>query len=133
MTPEKCREVLDFYRKNLAKLFEEVGSFPENEIAEIKPKKAEEDVRIEIYDDIDGFGYEEEKDIFAHLLYMLNEMGKFIDEGRTEKFHRWLGFIQGVCWVLGYQNLEELKNLNKPEPDDGEATVGDPLTAEIAI
>ncbi len=133
MTPEKCREVLDFYRENLAKLSEKTGSFLENEIAEIKPKKAEENARIEIYDNEDGFGYEEEKGIFAHLLYMLDEMRKFIDEGRMEKFFRWLGFIQGVCWVLGYQDLEELKNLNRPEPDDGEATVGDPSTAEIAI
>ncbi len=64
---------------------------------------------------------------------MLGEMDKFLDEGRMEKFFRWLGFVQGFCWGYGYQALKELKDLNKPEPDTGEATVDDPSTAEIVF
>lgn len=129
MTPEKCRKVVDFYRENLIRLV-----YEESAIAEIlgvkrpeivKPQQAEEEEMI--------FWELCPEDGVAHLLYMLDEMEKFLDEGRTEKVYGWLCFIQGVCWALGYQTLKELKDLNRPEPDTGEATVGDPSTAEISI
>ncbi len=126
MTPEKCREVIRFYRDNLIELFyggieDIVGKRPEA----IKPKPFGDDELI--------LWPIDQEERLAHLFYMLDMMEKFLDEGRMEKFFRWLGFIQGVCWGSGYQTLKELKDLNKPEPDDGEATVGDPSKAEIAF
>lgn len=126
MTPEKCREVIRFYRENLIELSYGgiqgiVGEGPEV----IKPKPFGDDELI--------LWPIDQEECLAHLSYMLGEMDKFLDEGRMEKFFRWLGFVQGVCWTLGYQTLKELKDLNMPEPDTGEATVGDPSTAEIAI
>ncbi len=49
-----------------------------------------------------------------HLYSMLPEMGKFIRENQREKFSRWLGFIQGVLWLLGEFTLNELRNHNRP-------------------
>ncbi len=128
MTPEKCREVIKFYRENLVRLFAETKGIKAKK-CKIEPQKLVGENKIIIPILTGG----EEKRAVAHLLYMLGEMDKFLDEGRMEKFFRWLGFVQGVCWALSYQALEEMKNLNKPEPDTGEATVGDPSTAEIAI
>jgi len=129
MTKDKCREVARFYRENLIRFFAETRYINAKRCTIEPCKIIEERERI-----IAPWLEADEKRAIAHLLYMLGEMERFLDEGRMEKFFRWLGFIQGVCWVLGYQNLEELKNLNKPpDPDTGEATVGDPSTAEIAI
>lgn len=52
--------------------------------------------------------------LLGHCLAMLDDMDKFVDEGRMEKVFRWLGFMQGVLWVLGLYSLEDLKNHNKP-------------------
>ncbi len=126
MTADKCRKVAKFYRENLIKLFYEgnedfLGKMPEV----VKPKPFEEDKLVLL-------PLDQEK-VLAHLFYMLDQMEKFLNEGRTEKAYGWLCFIQGVCWTPGCQTLKELKNLNRPELDTGEATVGDPSTAEIAI
>jgi len=43
---------------------------------------------------------------------MLPKMEKFIKEKQREKFFRWLGFMQGVFWLLGEFNLDELRNHN---------------------
>ncbi len=126
MKQDKCREAVRFYRENLIKLFYEgvediIGKMPKT----IEPKPfGDDEIVISAID---------QEKILAHLLYMLDRMDKFLDEGRMEKFFRWLGFIQGVCWNSACQTLKELKDLNKPELDTGEATVGDPSTAEIAI
>lgn len=126
MKQEKCREVVRFYRENLTKLFYEgvediIGKMPKT----IEPKPfGDDEIVISAID---------QEKILAHLFYMLDQMDKFLDEGRMEKFFRWLGFVQGVCWDSACQTLKELKDLNKPELDTGEATVGDPSTAEIAI
>lgn len=50
-----------------------------------------------------------------HLASMLPKMRIFLNEGRTNKVYRWLGFIQGALWSQGIYTLEELKNHNKPE------------------
>ncbi|MDP3725886.1 MAG: hypothetical protein Q8R36_01675 [bacterium] len=50
----------------------------------------------------------------AHCHSMLDEMEIFLNEGRMDKLNRWLGFMQGVFWVLGMYTLDELKNHNRP-------------------
>lgn len=126
MTPEKCRETMEFYRKNLIRLFyngieDIVGKRPEI----VKPKPFADNETL-------LWPIDQEKGL-AHLFYMLDMMEKFLDEGQTEKAYGWLCFIQGVCWGNSYQTIGELKKLNKPDPNTGEATVGDPSKAEIAF
>lgn len=52
--------------------------------------------------------------IVSHLLYMEEQIAHLLAEGRTEKAMRWLGFMQGVVWVLGTP-LSELKAMNRAE------------------
>lgn len=46
---------------------------------------------------------------------MLDKMAEFVNEGRTEKVFRWLGFVQGVLWTNRVYTLTELKDHNRPE------------------
>jgi len=55
-----------------------------------------------------------EIDVLAHCLSMLPQMKEFLDDGRTDKVFRWLGFIQGCLWVLKIYTLNDLKNHNRP-------------------
>jgi hypothetical protein len=48
-----------------------------------------------------------------HLRWMCSEIIVFINEGRTEKAHRWLGFLQGAFWVKGIFDIEQLKSDNR--------------------
>lgn len=50
----------------------------------------------------------------GHLVYMCETAIGFVQEGRTEKAFRWLGFIQGVLWKQGVFTLEGLKNHSRP-------------------
>lgn len=52
----------------------------------------------------------------SHCHNMLPHMEQFVQENRLEKTFRWLGFIQGVLWVLRLYTLDELKNHNCPAP-----------------
>lgn len=58
-------------------------------------------------------------DYLGHLITMLPRMEEFVKEGRREKAFRWLGFVQGVLWTEGVYTIEEMKNHNKPEGNDG--------------
>ena len=46
---------------------------------------------------------------------MIPRMQVFVKEGRTEKFMRWVGFIQGVLWILGVYTLEDLMGHNSAD------------------
>jgi hypothetical protein len=52
----------------------------------------------------------------GHLVWMCEEVPKFLDEGRIEKAMRWLGFIQGVIVAKKLITIEEAKRLNDPGP-----------------
>ena len=52
---------------------------------------------------------------YQHALYMLNRMEEFIKEGKREKFFRWLGFVQGILWLLGDLTVEDLRNHNRSD------------------
>ncbi len=54
-------------------------------------------------------------DRYDHLLYMCERAEELAKEGRTNKAHRWLGFVQGALWVLGLLSIDESRKLNKPE------------------
>lgn len=50
-----------------------------------------------------------------HLRWMCSEVISFIDVGKIEKAHRWLGFLQGAFWVKEIFNIEQLKDDNRTE------------------
>lgn len=53
---------------------------------------------------------------FSHLRWCLVNISEFMDRGKTEKAMRWLGFVQGALWMTGLASVDELKDMNKPEP-----------------
>jgi hypothetical protein len=57
-----------------------------------------------------------EQEALSHILYMIEEIKKFIKENRVEKAFRWLGFIQGLLWSYGIISLETLKEHNRTYP-----------------
>jgi len=60
------------------------------------------------------------KDCYAHILYMIPEIKKFIDENELDKANRWLGFIQGSLWTNCDFVLSELKDHNREKEPVGE-------------
>jgi len=48
-----------------------------------------------------------------HLAWMAKKALEHLDDGRTEKAHRWLGFIQGASWMLGEYSINSLRDMNK--------------------
>jgi len=54
-------------------------------------------------------------DKYNHLLEMIIEILHFIEESNMDKVNRWLGFIQGVLWMLNDFKLEDLKDHNRSE------------------
>lgn len=52
---------------------------------------------------------------YDHLLEMIPKMITLLDEGKIDKVNRWLGFIQGVLWMLNDFKLEDLKDHNRSE------------------
>ncbi|MDO8504946.1 MAG: hypothetical protein Q7S36_03805 [Candidatus Liptonbacteria bacterium] len=90
MSPEKVREAIAVYRKK----FEELG---------IPPKSFPHDA-VPLTDN----------EFLGHCHFMLDEMEKFIEEGRMEKVFRWIGFIQGCLWRASTYTIEEMKNHNRP-------------------
>lgn len=48
-----------------------------------------------------------------HIAWMVGEALRFTEENEIEKAMRWLGFIQGAFWVIGYRTLEQMKADNR--------------------
>lgn len=63
------------------------------------------------YEDNHPSGFE----VACHLLYMVEQVNKFLNEGKQEKAMRWLGFAQGVAWSKGWYTIKQLKHHNKPK------------------
>jgi len=45
----------------------------------------------------------------AHLRWMIGEMRTMTD---TEKLMRWIGFMQGALWSLGFVSIDEFREMN---------------------
>jgi hypothetical protein len=90
MTPEKVLEAIDVYRK----------FFEKNKIG--KCTSTRHDIHFTLEDQL------------KHCHGMLDQMEKFVLDGRMDKVFRWLGFIQGCLWSQNQYTLEELKNHNRP-------------------
>lgn len=57
--------------------------------------------------------HKKDRKMVEHLLGMFPTMREFLRDSRTEKFMRWLGFVQGVLWQRRWFTLEELKEHNR--------------------
>lgn len=79
MTPEKVLEVIGVYRE----------FFEAQEVSKVR-------LSDEQFNKIMFIPFDGDKDtMLAHCHWMLDEMEKFVKEGRMEKVFRWLGFVQG--------------------------------------
>lgn len=54
-------------------------------------------------------------DVTNHLLWMSNQQIAALqgDDPNVEKAMRWLGFMQGVMYAMGYFSIDDLKDHNK--------------------
>lgn len=57
-------------------------------------------------------------DVFDNSLWMCNQIDTFVLEGRREKAFRWLGFLQGVFWMLGIYTIDQMADHNRSDTDD---------------
>lgn len=48
-----------------------------------------------------------------HCHAMLDKMVGFVQEGKTEKAMRWLGFVQGAFWMAGIYPIDDFKADNR--------------------
>lgn len=48
-------------------------------------------------------------------------------EDNPFKWNRWLGFMQGVVWMLGKRSIDELKQANKESLNAGLRDINDVL------
>jgi len=97
MTPDKLRDVVANYQTRLLS-------------AGLTPKRDEDSTPGMALTDIDWGDIAE----LDHVLWMCGEVQTFLVEGRYDKANRWLGFIQGVLWVLGIYSIPELQEHNRP-------------------
>jgi len=83
MTPERIKKLVAEYAEDI---FE--GCSPEQyNLAE----------RAKIKDGMDG--------VESHLLWMCQNF----PDAPEEKLNRWLGFLQGAIWALGYRSIDQLR------------------------
>lgn len=54
------------------------------------------------------------EDGLSHCSGMIGKIFTFMEENKMRKTFRWLGFIQGVLWALGFYTLDELMNHSRP-------------------
>lgn len=52
-----------------------------------------------------------------HILWMCDQVDKFIEEGRNDKLNRWIGFMQGVMWMTGLATIDEMRTMNTIEAE----------------
>ncbi len=52
-----------------------------------------------------------------HLKWMTTKALTWGPEG-AEKMNRWLGFVQGALWAMGFATIDELREVNRPAPKE---------------
>lgn len=48
-----------------------------------------------------------------HAVHMCDKIPEIVAEGNVEKAMRWLGFVQGVLWVIGIRSIDDMKDDNR--------------------
>jgi hypothetical protein len=59
----------------------------------------------------------QEGTVEGHIHWMCQEAQTFLEKNKVEKALRWLGFIQGVLWCLGYKSLDDLRDDSRPDEE----------------
>lgn len=57
---------------------------------------------------LDDIAHDEQ---IVHLLTMIPKMKLMVDDDR-EKLMRWMGFMQGALWALGYFTVDDFREMN---------------------
>lgn len=91
MTPEKKREIIELYHTLFGQLDIKRIDYPRDKI---------------VHSSDDALG---------HCHGMLDEISKFIDEGRKDQTLIWHGFVQGCLWTSKKYTLEDLGNHNSSD------------------
>jgi hypothetical protein len=84
----------------------------EKEYPDVKPKKIDGDYLATV-SEIETGSYE----VAAHIRWMLDEMRDRDDYAQQDfdtwgKQMRWIGFIQGALWGLGYVSINDWREMN---------------------
>lgn len=87
MTAEQIRVVLKTY-ENILHIFEAKAA----DYDKLKPTEIE---------------------ALRHARHMCDRINEFIDAGKIKKATRWLGFMQGVLWVLGTYSINSMRKHNQ--------------------
>lgn len=54
-------------------------------------------------------------DMRSIALTMIRDMEVMLqEEGITDKFNRWLGFLQGILWCTQLRTINEMRDENRP-------------------
>ena len=102
MTGEKIKQVVAMYRKGFEKDAKEAG-------VPTTPRRSDVAVPcVEL----------SAADEISHLLFMCDEIVKFIDAARMDKAFRWYGFLQGYLWVNGNYSIDQLGKHSMPTPEE---------------
>ncbi len=67
----------------------------------IKPQRADYSLRIPSH-----------AEALGHAVFMIDQIRELVMGGKTDKAHRWLGFLQGVLWTQGIFTIDEMRAHN---------------------
>lgn len=91
---------LDKVREACQKMWDQLGAYQPREFSHYEKLYNYDDTHVSVAAD------------YAKAL--LIRIQPIIDEGNVDKSMRWLGFIQGALWAVGFYSIDELKEMNKP-------------------
>lgn len=106
MTSEKIKQVIQRYREYIYS-YERVY-YSENILSPVLHPTNE---LTEEY--TESFGAE--LALINHVLWMCDAIDKMLIENKIGKAMRWLGFIQGVLWVIGFKTIDQMREDNGEE------------------
>jgi len=92
---------------NTDRVIDEMSSWLESNYPEISCERIVGDTLTTMHD-IEYGSYEQAK----HLKWMIREMRAMDDR---EKLMRWIGFMQGALWSLGFASIDNFREMNKVE------------------
>lgn len=94
---------------NTDRVISEMDNWLEDNYPQVIPKKIDGDNYATMSDIEDG-----SSDQAAHLKWMIGQM-KEMDSETREKLMRWIGFMQGALWSLGFSSINNFREVNTDE------------------
>ena len=73
-----------------------------------EPVKMDPDIFVDPEDDF--------IQVKEHCLWVCQQILHFVEVGQPDLVTMWFGFLQGVLWMLGEHNIEELRQDNVTLP-----------------